>query len=494
MRGYARVARVRAFRFALLALFTGCAVGPNYTRPTTTTAPARWELQPPWREAAPKDAIPKTAWWTLFRDADLHAPDSAPLREPDPQGFPGAPRAGARHRHHTEGRPRSDTFSRPIGRRRGLRRPTAPPGRPAFSPICFKRTSRPVRRELPARPVRLGPASVESAQAAYQASAADLENVRLVLTAELAGDYFSLRQLDTELDVQNRSVANLERGVELITSRFKGGIASSLDVAQEETLLNSTRTQATLLLSQRKQYEDAIAVLVGTSAPGFHLAARGQLAEPPSIDVAVPSDVLERRPDVAEAERQMAAANARIGVAQAAFYPSIALSAQGGLNSTTLLTLFNAGSLFTTFAATLTQTVFDGGAHGGQLSYAKADYAASVAGYTATVLNAFREVQDNITGLEVLVQAQKSQVAAVTSSRRQLDSAMARYSGGLVSYLDVVIAQQALLSNELEAATVGGQRLVTAVALVKALGGGWDSASLAAVAGGQARLADAKAP
>jgi len=273
----------------------------------------------------------------------------------------------------------------------------------------------------------------------------------------------------------------LQKGLDLMTSRHAGGVSSSLDVAQEESLLNSTRTQATLLLMQRKQFEDAIAVLIGKPAPDFHLPPRELVAEPPSIDTALPSDILERRPDVAEAERQMAVANAPIGVAIAAYYPSLVLVGQAGWNSVNLSQLLNAPSSFWALAANLTESIFTGGARSEQVNYSKAAYEGTVASYRGTVLNAFREVQDSVTGLEVLAAARDSQAQAVASSRRQLDLATSRYIGGLVSYLDVVIAQQNLLNNEQEAAVIQGQRLVTSVLLVKALGGGWDAASLNAV-------------
>src|SRR5260370_27564408 len=171
--------------------------------------------------------------------------------------------------------------------------------------------------------------SIEAAQASYQASAADLENVRLVITAELAGDYFTLRQLDAQLAILSRTVETLQKGLQLVDQRHKGGVASGLDVAEEETLLNTTRTQAILLQQQRKQFEDAIAVLVARPAPDFHLAQRELNAEPPALDAGLPSDLLDRRPDIAEAERQMAVANAGIGIPRAAYYPSLNLFGNG---------------------------------------------------------------------------------------------------------------------------------------------------------------------
>ncbi|HYA63864.1 MAG TPA: efflux transporter outer membrane subunit, partial [Candidatus Sulfotelmatobacter sp.] len=323
--------------------------------------------------------------------------------------------------------------------------------------------------------------TLEAAQASYQASAADLENVRLVLTAELAADYFTVRELDSEIGITNRTVQTLQKGLELVKSRHAGGIASGLDVAQEETLLNTTRTQAILLQQQRKQFEDAIAVLVGKPAPDFHLAVKELTAEPPNLDIALPSDVLERRPDIAETERQMAVANAQIGIAKSAYYPSLMLFGQGGWNSTSITQLFNAASGFWAIGANVAEDIFTGGARRAQMQFSQAGYDATVANYRGTVLNAFREVQDNITGLQVLDAARQSQADAVDSSRRQLDIATSRYVGGLVNYLDVVSAQQNLLTNEQEAAIIQGQRLITSVLLVKALGGGWDAASLSAV-------------
>jgi len=314
-----------------------------------------------------------------------------------------------------------------------------------------------------------------------------------ILTAELAADYFSVRQLDTEIALLVRTVDALQKGLELVNSRHKGGVASGLDVAQEETLLNQTRTQATLLRQQRKQFEDAIAALTGRAAPDFHLAARELAAEPPNIDTSLPSDLLERRPDIAEAERGMAVANAQIGIAKAAYYPSLVLYGSGGWNSAKISQLFDAESGVWAIGANLAENIFTGGARRAQVQFSQAGYDATVASYRGTVLGAFQEVQDNVTGLEVLANAQHSQADAVAAARRQLDIANSRYVGGLVSYLDVVNAQQILLSNEQQEAIIHGQRLVTSVLLVKALGGGWDAASLSAVQE-KARFKDIVAP
>jgi NodT family efflux transporter outer membrane factor (OMF) lipoprotein len=254
-----------------------------------------------------------------------------------------------------------------------------------------------------------------------------------------------------------------------------------LDVAPDETLLNTTRTQATLLERQRNQFEDAIAVLVGQPAPGFHLPSKVLIAEPPTLDTGLPSDLLERRPDIAEAERQMAAANAQIGVARAAYYPSLNLFGQAGWQAADIAKLANVGSAFWALGANVGQEIFTGGARRAQVQFARAGYEADVAGYRQAVLSAFQEVQDEITALTILIQAQQSQQQAVDSARRTLDISTSRYSGGLVSYLDVVTAQRDLLSDEQQLAIIQGERLVSSVLLIKALGGGWDASSLTAI-------------
>lgn len=302
-----------------------------------------------------------------------------------------------------------------------------------------------------------------------------------------------MRQLDTELGILNRTVETLQKGLQLVDSRHKGGVASGLDIAQEETLLNATLTQAILLQQQRKQFEDAIAVLVGKPAPDFHIASKELNAEPPALDAGLPSDLLERRPDIAEAERQMAVANAQIGVAKAAYYPSLNLFGNGGWQAADIARLANVQSTFWAVGANVAETIFSGGSRRAQVQFAKAGYDASVASYRDTVLNAFREVQDDITGLTVLAQARQSQQQAVDAARRTLDIASNRYTGGLVSYLDVVNAQQNLLNNEQELAVIQGQKLVTSVLLIKALGGGWDATSLSAVQV-KSRLKDVVAP
>lgn len=479
--------RVRA-RFYLTAIvlllgaLTGCAVGPNYRRPSAPVA-AKWDLAEPWRESAPKDAIPKGEWWTVFRDDDLNVLEKQALAANQTLKVSIARLEQARANAAVQVATLFPTTSvAPAIERQRLsgNRPTNGvliPLRPATQNAYTVPFTVSYEVDLFGRRRR----SIEAAEAAYQANAADLENVRLLVTSQLAGDYFTLRQLDSQLQILNRTVEALQKGLELVNSRHKGGVASGLDVAQEETLLNTTRTQATLQLQQRKQFEDAIAMLVGQPAPDFHIPPKVLTAEPPPLDPGLPSDLLERRPDIAEAERQMAAANAQIGVAKAAYYPSLSLFGQGGWQAADVTKLANASSIFWALGANLGQQVFTGGARRAQVQFTQAGYDANVASYRETVLNALREVQDEITGLAVLIQAEQSQLQAVNAARRALDISTSRYSGGLVSYLDVVTAQQTLLNDEQQLAVIQGQRLVSSVLLVKALGGGWDASSLSAV-------------
>lgn len=467
---------------AACAICAGCTVGPNYNRPMAPV-PAKWEVTQPWREADPKDSIPKTAWWDVFHDDELNELETQLIAANQTLKVSLATYEQARATAAVQNATLFPTVS--VNPSAGVQRYSGT--RPSESTIPVTAAVTQANYVLPfnvSYEVDLfgqRRRTIEAAQASYQASAADLENVRLVLTAELAADYFTVRELDSEIGITTRTVQTLEKGLELVKSRHSGGIASGLDVAQEETLLNTTRTQAILLQQDRKQFEDAIAVLVGKPAPDFHLPVRELTAEPPDIDIALPSDLLERRPDIGESERQMAVANAQIGIAKAAYYPSLVLFGQGGWNSQHISELANAQSAIWAIGANLAEDIFTGGARRAQMQYALAGYDATVANYRATVLNAFREVQDNITGLQVLQAARQSQADAVDSSRRQLDIATSRYVGGLVNYLDVVSAQQILLGNEQEAAIIQGQRLITSVLLVKALGGGWDAASLNAV-------------
>jgi NodT family efflux transporter outer membrane factor (OMF) lipoprotein len=324
---------------------------------------------------------------------------------------------------------------------------------------------------------------VEGARATAQQAEADFENTRLVLTAQLVTDYFALRELDAEIAVV-RDGLELERGaLGFITSRHDLGFATGLDLAQQEALVDSSATQLELLVNQRAQYEHAIATLVGVAAPGFAIPANAPAASLPAIPVGLPSDLLQRRPDVASAERSMAAANARIGVARAAYYPSIELSSgfgepNAGWQSNALATLFAAPSRLWSLGLSTTQTLFDAGKTTANVRIANADYTAAVAAYRQTVLTAMEEVENGITGSAALGRAVAQADAGVKSAREAFDIATDRYKGGVDTYLEMITAQQVLLGNERQAVQVHGQQFATAVYLVKALGGGWSENGL----------------
>jgi outer membrane protein, multidrug efflux system len=460
-------------------LLGGCAVGPNYHRPDVATAPA-WKEQPPWRAADPKDAIPKGNWWTTFTDSELDQYETQALKANQTIEIARYQLEQARASARIT---QSGLFPH-LGAGVSAQRSQTSAGKPTTTgiPLVGPSTSNdfqiPFNLTWEADVFSGIRRNVESANATYQASAAGLENVRLVITSELAVDYFSLRELDAEIAVVNSSVEYQSKSLTLVQNRHAGGIASGLDVAQQETLLNSTRTQATLLRRQRSQFEHAIAALVGVPASSFSVPIKPLAMAAPAIPIGIPSDVLERRPDVAQSERQMAAQNAQIGVAKSAYYPGINLSAGGGFENTALGGIIGASTGFWALGANVAETVISSGRRRAQVDFAKAGYGASVANYRQTVLTAFQEVEDSLSGLGILAEAAGTQQLAVDASQRALQIANDRYSGGLVTYLDVINAEQNLLDTQRLATQILGQRLVTSVSLVKALGGGWDASSL----------------
>jgi outer membrane protein, multidrug efflux system len=466
----------------LVFLLSGCKVGPNYHRPDVATAPA-WKEQPPWRAAAPKDSIPKGDWWATFSDGELVQYETQALKANQTIEIARyqLDEARASARITQSGLfPQVTVGGTAVRARTSAGVPTLT-GVPLTAPSTTNDVRLPLNLSWEADLFGGIRRSVESANATYQSSAAALENVRLVITSELAVDYFTLRELDAEIAVVDSSVEYQGKSLTLVQNRHTGGIASGLDVAQQETLLNSTRTQATLLRLQRAQFEHAIAALVGVPASTFSVPVKPLALPPPVIPIGVPSDVLERRPDVAQAERQMAAQNAQIGVAKSAYYPGINILAGAGFESSDLSKIISASTGFWSLGANVAETVLSGGRRRAQVEFAQSAYGESVANYRQTVLTAFQEVEDSLSGLGVLAQAAESQQLAVDASQRALTIANDRYTGGLVTYLDVITAQQTLLDSQRLATQILGQRLVTSVGLVKALGGGFDSSSLQAI-------------
>jgi len=474
---------------AFLMIMGACTVGPRYSRPAAPTpAPDAWKTQPPWEEAAPKDTIPKGAWWDVFHDAALNDYEEQLLRAnqsliaaqdrlnqarslarvatadffPQVYADPNAVRErGAGNR------PLNGEAPTVIN---GVVQSVSPytqsvytiPFSLSYEADLFGR----VRRNL------------EAANATLQSTAADSANVQLVLTAELAADYFTLRELDAEYQVVEESVGVQRKGLDLVQKRHDGGIASGLEVAQQATLLDSTISQASLVEESREQSEHAIAVLVGQPASSFSVPVQPLRATPPPVPLGVPSEVLERRPDIATLEREMAYENAEVGLARAAFYPHITISGSGGWQSTSITSLLNAPSLFWSLGADALQPVVQGGRNRANLAAARSAYNQAVANYRESVLTAFQQVEDGISNLSTLATALSTQNAAVQDARKALEIANNRYVGGVTSYLDVITAQTTLLDSERLETQLRGQQMVSSVYLVKALGGGWDASEI----------------
>lgn len=460
-------------------LFAGCAVGPRYQRPTAQV-PDTWKGQGPWQTAAPKDSIPKGTWWQIFHDADLDRLEQDLLQAN--QSLAAAQDRLSQAR--SLARIASSAYFPQLNVEPNAQRERISGNRPlsgsslATSPVTQNSFTVPFSASYELDLFGRVRRNLEAANASLQSSAADLENVRLVLTAELAADYFNLRELDREAKVVRESVEIQQKGLDLVNNRHEGGVASGLEVAQQAALLDSTATQLSLVEQQRAQFEHAIAVLVGKPASAFALAAAPFEVSPPPIPTGVPSEILERRPDVATSERQMAFENAQVGIATTAFYPHITLSGSGGWESRDIATLANAPSAFWSIGGDLLQPIFNGGRNRANLAAARASYDESVANYRQSVLVAFQQVEDGLTGLALLNQAAKTQQTAVDDSRRALDIANNRYVGGVTTYLDVITAQSTLLNNERLATQLLGQQMVTAVSLIKALGGGWDASQI----------------
>jgi NodT family efflux transporter outer membrane factor (OMF) lipoprotein len=456
----------------------GCTVGPGYKRPTEQV-PDAWKGAGPWQTAAPKDAIPKGAWWQIFHDPELDRLEQellqanqslAAARDRLSQARALARVASAAYFPTLSADPNAQrqriSGNRPV---LGSTTATAPVTQNVFT-VPFSAS---YELDLFGRVRR----NLEAANASLQGSAADLENVRLVLSAELAADYFNLRELDREAGVVRQSVEIQQKGLDLVNHRHEGGVANGLEVAQQAALLDSTATQLSLVLQQRAQFEHAIAVLAGKSS-AFNVAEAPFDAAPPAIPTGVPSEILERRPDVATSERQMAFENAQVGLATAAFYPHITLSGSGGWESRDIATLVSAPSAFWSLGGDILQPIFNGGRNRANLAATRAAYDESVANYRESVLVAFQQVEDGLSSLALLDQASKTQQAAVADSRRALDIANNRYVGGVTTYLDVITAQSTLLSNERLATQLLGQQMTTSVFLVKALGGAWDASEI----------------
>jgi multidrug efflux system outer membrane protein len=458
-------------------LLAGCTVGPNYHRPPMPAPPA-YKTEAPWRVAEPKDAIPKGAWWEIYHDAELNSYEQQLLKANQSLAASQDRLDQARSLARVASAgyfPTATTDPSASRNRYSGNRPATTTSGNAFTQNAFD-----IPFLLSYEPDLFGKVrrTLEASNASLQSTAADYYNVILVLTAELAADYFSLRELDAEIQVVQEGVTIQQKGLQLVDARHAGGVASGLDLAQQKTLLDSTQTQLYLVQQQRAQFEHAIAVLTGNAASTFSVPVLPLNATPPPVPLGVPSDLLERRPDVAAAERQMAYENAEVGVATAAFYPQLTLFGGAGVQSTDIANLFTGPSAIWALGGDLLQPVFQGGRNRANLAATKSAYNQAEANYRESVLTAFQQVEDGLSGLNTLSQAVATQNAAVADARRSLELSNNRYVGGVTSYLDVITAQSALLTNQRLATQLLGQQMVTSVYLVKALGGGWDASQI----------------
>jgi multidrug efflux system outer membrane protein len=458
-------------------LLSACAGAPAYEKPAMVDLPAMWRSDATFLTAAPADAQLKGNWWEVFGDEQLNRLVQQTLSRNQSLAAAAARLDQARAQVTVSS---SGLFPQ-AGLQAGAARQRTSANRPLSS---YNSTNQSVvqnnyqvgfavnyEADLFGR-VR---SNVQSAQASAEQATADFENVRLVLTSELAADYFNLRELDAEIDVLHQGIVLQQKAYDFIQARHELGAATGLDLAQQQSLLDASKTQLEILRSQRSQFEHAIATLTGTPAPAFKLAAAVVALTPPALPVGLPSDVLQRRPDIAAAERAVAAANANIGVARAAYFPSLTLQSSGGWDSNQMGKLLEAPSLLWSLGAALTQTLFDAGKTDATVAIANAGYTGAVANYRQSVLVAMQEVEDGVEGLATLHRAHALSEASVRSSQRVLELANDRYTGGVETYFDVITAQQTLLNNQRLAVQLRGKQMVSSVYLIKALGGGWQA-------------------
>ncbi|WP_227002332.1 efflux transporter outer membrane subunit [Komagataeibacter diospyri] len=452
----------------LMSLLCGCNLAPRYRKPALPDIPATFRETGPWTPARPADAMQRGAWWTVMGNDDLNR-----LEDGIEHGSPQLAAAVARYdqaralvrRARAEFFPQIDATAS-AQRERALfpatgnyyeYRDYASGGTVSWEPDIWGRI-----RNL-----------VRAARANAQAGAADLAAVRLSLEGELGDDYFQLRGLDARINLLRQTMAAYEAALDLTTKRFVGGAANELDVGRARTQLTTTQSRLEQQVADRALIEHAIAVLIGAQPSTFSIPSATDLPPVPVIPVTAPSTLLERRPDVAVAERHMAAANARIGVARAAFFPNITLGANAG-SETTTSALASAGTgIWALGPALATLAIFDGGRRFANLAVTHAEYAQAAADYRQAALNAFREVEDQLALLNHLANAAARQDEAVSAATRTDHLATVQYREGAVDYLQVVIAQTAELQAREDLITVNTRRLVSGIDLVRAMGGGW---------------------
>jgi NodT family efflux transporter outer membrane factor (OMF) lipoprotein len=469
-----RIRRAGALAATAL-LLGGCTVGPNYVRPTTDV-PADYKESPAanFKAAQPSDDSAKGKWWEVYGDAQLNALEeqvsvsNQTLKEAQAQyAIARATIRTVRAAYYptvTAGASASGNRESQNKALFGTTSPVSyadyqlPPIDVSWEPDVWGR----VRRQ------------VEASRTEAQATAADLANTELSLQAELALDYFQMRGLDSQQQLLDSTVTSYEKALELTDSRYKGGVASAVDVAQAQTQLETTRAQAVDVGVDRAAFEHAIAVLIGKTPAEFGQAQAPLAAPPPVIPTGLPSGLLERRPDIAAAERRMQEANAQIGVARSAYYPVFSFTGGGGFESEQIHNLLTGPSAFWSLAGSAAELLFDGGQRRGLNEQARAAYDRSVDTYRQTTLTAFQEVEDNLASLRILENEAKIQDAAVAAAQHSLDLSTTRYRGGVANYLEVTTAQSAALGDERADVDVLTRRMAASVLLIKALGGGWN--------------------
>jgi len=462
-----------------VALSTACIIGPKYTKPSAPVPPAYKELGAPnldgtWKPAQPGDDASRGKWWERFSDPQLNELEEklnisnqniaaaaanvqaarAMIREARSQYFP----AVTANPSITNSR-LSTAFGQSVG---NIFTTYSLPLEASWEPDLWGR----VRNTVKANTL------------AAQASVADLENVRLSAQSDLATDYYELRAQDALKQLLDSTVSAYREALELNRNLYTSGLGSDEAVAQAEAQWKATQAQDTNLGVLRAQYEHAIALLTGQPASVFALPAETLKAAPPSIPLGVPSELLERRPDIAAAERAVAQANAQIGIAKSAFFPAVTLGATAGLQSISIADWLTWPSRVWSVGPSLAQTIFDAGLRRATVQQFQATYDATVANYRQTVLTAFQQVEDNLAALRILTQVIEQQDSAIESAGRSLQEANVRYKAGIDPYLNVISAQTALLTDQQAAVTFRMQRMVASVQLIKALGGGWDASQI----------------
>jgi NodT family efflux transporter outer membrane factor (OMF) lipoprotein len=461
---------------AMLQL-SGCTVGPKYHPPVVEVPPAYKEAGN-WKPAQPNDQNLGGTWWTIFQDPQL---DALELQVNVSNQNLKAAEAQYRQARAALRYNRADYYPT-VTAGPSASRTRISANSPTHSSASDGATSNDFvlpfslsyQLDVWGRVRR----TVESYREQAQASAADLATVNLSMHADLAIDYFQARSLDAQEQLLNSTVRQYEQAVDLAKSLYQGGIASEVDLQQAETQLQTTRAAAIDVGVARAQYEHAVAILIGKPPAEFGLPPLPLTSPPPQIPVSVPSELLERRPDIAAAERRVAAANAEIGVAKSAYYPLISLGASGGFESSGIASLLNGPSGLWSLGVSAVGTLFDGGRRHALNDQARAAYESEVAAYRQNVLTGFQQVEDNLAAVRILENEAKVQDIAVASARHSLELSTTRYRGGVTSYLEVITAQSAALSDEVTAVNILGRRMADTVLLIQALGGGWDRSSL----------------